>query len=404
MDRRTYLSAVGVVVAGALAGCAARGPNDTGSDRPDRGGDDPGDGGPEKFAVETVAEGLEHPWGIALLPDEDRLLLTERDAGRLSLVDLKGGRREPIEGTPEVYSGGQGGLLDVAIHPAFPEEPWVYLSYSAANDAGASSTHLGRGRLDPENARLSTFESLHAAEPFVDSDGHYGSRIVFGTDGAIYQSVGDRQFKDFGPDHVAQDPSNELGTILRLAPDGSIPEDNPFTGESGIPDTIFSYGHRNPQGLAVHPRTGEIWEAEHGERDGDEINVLEGGGNYGWPVATYACEYGTDEPVGDRPDERDEFVEPVHYWECGSGGFPPSGAAFYDGEAFPEWRGDLFVGNLAGEYLGRFVVDGRGVRERKPLLADRGWRIRAIESASDDGHLYVAIDDDPGPLVRLVPR
>ncbi|MCQ4332211.1 PQQ-dependent sugar dehydrogenase [Natronomonas sp. F2-12] len=409
MDRRSYLSALGVVAAGSLAGCSGNGSGDGGSDGEESDGSEP-DGADTDgsdtvgVTVETVTEGLEHPWGVAFLPDGKRLLVTERDAGRLSLVDRESGEREPLGGTPEVYAGGQGGLLDVAVHPGFPDEPWVYLTYSATNDTGASGTHLGRGRLDPGAARLSSFELLHAAEPFVESDGHYGSRVVFGTDGAAYLTVGDRQFKNFGPDHVAQNTTNELGATLRLAPDGSVPDDNPFLEDPDVEDTIFSYGHRNPQSMAVHPETGELWQAEHGERDGDEINVLERGGNYGWPVATYACEYGTDDPVGDRPDEREEFVEPVHYWECGSGGFPPSGAAFYDGEAFPAWRGDLFLGNLAGEYLGRFAVDGRSVEEREPLLTDRGWRIRAIESAPGNGGLHVAIDGDPAPIVRLVPE
>ena len=393
MDRRTYLSVLGFAASGALAGCTdapASGEEQNGSD-------------PAEFAVETVTERLGNPWGVAFVPDDNRLLVTERDAGRLRLVNRENGDKTPIDGTPSVYSAGQGGLLDVTIHPEFPDEPWVYLTYSARNEAAESSTHFGRGRLDVDAARLSAFEVLHAAEPFVESDAHYGSRIVFGADGAIYLTVGDRQFKNFGPDHVAQDPSNELGTTLRFAPDGSVPGDNPFVDDPAARDTIFSYGHRNPQGLTVHPETGELWENEHGERDGDEINILEGGGNYGWPVATYACEYGTDESVGDSPDERDDLVEPVHYWECGSGGFPPSGAAFYDGDSIPEWRGDLFAGNLAGQYLGRFAVDGRDVAEREPLLADREWRIRAIETAPDTGHLYVAIDGDPAPIVRLVP-
>ena len=392
MNRRTYLSTLGLAASGSLGGC---------TDAPANGGEQNGSD-PAEFAVETVTEGLGNPWGFAFVPDDHRLLVTERDAGRLRLVDRESGEKTSVDGTPPVYSAGQGGLLDVAIHPEFPDEPWVYLTYSARNGASESSTHLGRGRLDRETAQLSAFEVLHAAEPFVESDAHYGSRIVFGEDGAVYLTVGDRQFKDFGPDHVAQDPTNELGTTLRLAPDGSVPEDNPFVDDPAVRDTIFSYGHRNPQGMTVHPETGEIWENEHGERDGDEINVLEGGGNYGWPVATYACEYGTDEPVGDPPDERDDLVEPVYHWECGSGGFPPSGAAFYDGDAIPEWRGDLFAGNLAGQYLGRFAVDGRNVEELDPLLAGRGWRVRAIETAPDTGHLHVAIDGDPAPIVRLV--
>jgi glucose/arabinose dehydrogenase len=409
MNRRAYLSGVSLSAFGVLSGCVG-----DGSDSSEPDGDDPDGSTPEEpdpngddadgFVVETVSEEVEHPWGIAFLSGDQRLLVTERNSGRLVFLDRESGATEPIDGTPAVFSAGQGGLLDVAVHPEFPEEPWVYLTYAATNDEGESSTHLGRGRLDLEASRLSTFERLRAADPFVDSDAHYGSRVVFGDDGAVYLTVGDRQFKNFGPDHVAQDTSNELGATLRLTPDGSVPDDNPFVDDPDVRDTIFSYGHRNAQGMAVHPETGKLWQSEHGEQDGDEINVIERGGNHGWPIATYACTYSGGEPIGDLPHERDDLVPPVYYWECGSGGFPPSGATFYHGEAFPEWRGDLFVGNLAGQYLGRFAVDDRDVEELDPLLEGRGWRIRAIESAPDTGHLYVAIDSDTGPIVRLTPR
>ncbi|MFO7833076.1 MAG: PQQ-dependent sugar dehydrogenase [Halohasta sp.] len=402
MNRRSYLAAVGAAC-GAVAGCLGS----TADDATD----------PSGVAVETVAEGLSNPWGLAFLPDDGRLVVTERDTGRVVLVDRETGDRTGIEGVPAVDAAGQGGLLDVAIHPEFPAEPWLYLTYSAANDDGESTTHLGRGRLDPDAARLSDFDVLHAAEPFLDRDNHYGSRVVFGDDGRLYVSVGDREFKDFGPDHVSQDLSNDLGTILRFEPNGSIPDDNPFvdseerssSGSRATPgdgegrEAIYSYGHRNPQGLAVHPETGALWESEHGERDGDELNVIEAGGNYGWPVASYACEYGTDQPVGDAPDEREDLVPPVYYWECGSGGFPPAGMTFYQGP-IDDWRGDLFVGTLAGEYLGRFSVDGTDVTEREPLLADRGWRLRAVATAPDTGHLYAAVDADDAPVVRLVPE
>lgn len=394
MDRRTFLTGVGLSGVGAVAGCV-----DTASDQPEEDGESQ-----DGVAVETVAEGIEHPWGIAFHPENPRLFVTERDSGRLLSIGREDGTTRTIEGTPSVASGGQGGLLDVALHPGFPGEPWVYLSYAATNDEAASSTHLGRGLFDPETESLSTFEVLRAAEPFVESDAHYGSRVVFGPDGAVYLTVGDRQFKDFGPEHVSQDATNELGTTLRLRPDGSIPEDNPFIGEAGVVDSIFSYGHRNVQGMAIHPETGELWQSEHGEQDGDEINVVEAGGNHGWPVATHACPYGGDERLGDVPAERDDLVPPVHYWECGSGGFPPSGAAFYTGDAFEAWRGDLFVGNLAGRYLGRFAVEGRDVEELDPLLEGSDWRIRAVAEAPDTGHLYVAIDSNEGRIVRLVPE
>lgn len=398
MDRRTYLSTVGGVTASVLAGCTETGTTGTGPNDTEKDGRSAVD-----FSVEKVVEGVEHPWGIAFLPDDPRLLVTERDAGRLRLIDRESGDTEAVDGTPEVHSAGQGGLLDVTLHPEFPDESWVYLTYAAANGTGESSTHLGRGRLDLEVPRISAFEELHVADPFVDSNAHYGSRIVFGPDGFIYLTVGDRQFKDFGPNHVAQDTTNELGTTLRIAPDGSVPDDNPFINEVGVRDTIYSYGHRNPQGMAVHPETGEIWQSEHGEQDGDEINIVERGGNHGWPIATYACTYEGGEPIGDSPDERDDLVAPAYHWECGSGGFPPSGATFYTGDAFPEWRGDLFVGNLAGRYLGRFSVDGRDVEALDQLLVDRGRRIRVIEDEPDSGHLYVAVDADSAPVLRLVP-
>ncbi|MFC7210131.1 PQQ-dependent sugar dehydrogenase [Natronoarchaeum sp. GCM10025321] len=356
----------------------------------------------EDVTVETVATGLQSPWGIDFLPD-DRVVLTER-VGATAIVAPETGDIERVDGVPDVSTAGQGGLLDVSLHPDYPEPAWLYLTYSGTDGAGATATMLGRGRLDPDAAVLTAFERLHVAEPFVESDAHYGSRVVFGPDGAMYMTAGDRQFKNFGPEHVAQDPTNELGTTLRLDPDGTIPDDNPFVDDPDVEDSIFSYGHRNPQGMTVHPETGDLWQSEHGEEDGDELNVIERGGNYGWPIATYACRYGTDDPVGDRPDEREDLVEPVYYWECGSGGFPPAGMTFYDGDAFPDWRGDLFVGNLAGRSLGRFAVDGREVTELDPLLAERGWRIRAVEAHPRTGHLYVVIDDEDAPLVRLVPE
>ena len=394
MERRTYLSTVGLTVAGSLAGCAESDPGDDGSD-----GDEE-----TAFEIETVTEAVEDPWGFAFLPETPRLLVTERGSGRLLCVDRESGETETVDGTPTVDASGQGGLLDVALHPDFAVEPWVYLTYSASNGAGETTAHLGRGRFDEGSMDVSTFEELHAADPFVGSDGHYGSRVVFGDDGAVYVTVGDRQFKDFGPEHVSQDTTNELGTTLRLEPDGSIPEDNPFVGDPDVVGSIFSYGHCNAQGMTVHPESGELWQSEHGEQDGDEINVVEAGANYGWPVTHYGCTYGGGEPVGEQPHERDDVVDPVYYWECNSGGFPPSGATFYDGDAFPTWRGDLFVGNLAGQYLGRFSVDGRDVEELEPLLEGYGWRIRAIEEEPETGHLYVAVDGGSGPLVRLVPK
>ena len=351
------------------------------------------------FQVETVATGFDRPWGLAML-SESGLLVTERP-GQLQLVDRESRAVTSIAGVPEVFASGQGGLLDVTTRPGDDES--IYLTYADDNAAGESSTHLARGRLDRERQRLTDLEVLHAAEPFVASNAHYGSRVAFGPDGLVYVTVGDRQFKNFGPDHVAQDPTNELGSTLRLRPDGSIPDDNPFVGEATGHDAVYSYGHRNAQGMTVHPETGAIWQSEHGEKDGDEINVIEAGANYGWPVADHGCRYGTNDQIGDRPEERPDLAMPVYYWPCGSGGFPPAGMTFYDGDAFPAWQGDLFVGSLAKQRLARFQVTGRTVADPDPLLADRGWRIRDVAVAPDTGYLYVAIDSPAAPLVRLVP-
>ena len=398
-DRRRFLRSGLAVGTLAVAGCAGSGGDaDTGDVTASQTGTTAADETESvEYDVEDVVTDLRQPWGIAVAPD-DTILITERPGG---LVRVDDGEPQGIDGVPEVFAGGQGGLLDVAVHPDYPDTPWVYLTYSAENNAGASTTHLGRGRLAPDATRLDEFEVLHAAEPFVDSDAHFGSRVVFGPDRRVYVTVGDRQFKDFGPDHVAQDRTTDLGAILRFEPDGSVPGDNPFVNDPDARDPIFSYGHRNPQGLAVHPETGALWEHEHGEQDGDEINVLERGGNFGWPVATEACTYGGGDPIGVSHRDRSDVVAPVHFWPCGSGGFPPSGLTIYDGDA-AAWQGDLFAGNLAGGYLGRFAVDGREVTEVEQLLADREWRIRAVTVGPDDG-LLVAVDADPGPVVRLTP-
>ncbi|WP_123620217.1 PQQ-dependent sugar dehydrogenase [Halorubrum sp. CSM-61] len=412
IHRRTALRAAGGLAGAtalpALSGCLG----DDGSDGADGSDDDtpPDDGADVAYDVETVAEGFENPWGLAFLPGEGSLLVTERP-GRLSLVDPADGSVEPVAGAPEVFAEGQGGLLDVAVHPDHPDDLRVYLTYSAANDAGEAATHVGSGRLslDADGAPvLDGFAPIRVAQPFRDTALHFGSRATFGPDGALFVTVGDRRDTEFGPDHVSQDRSNELGSTLRLTPEGDAHPDNPFVDEEEAADAIYSYGHRNPQAMAVRPETGAVWQCEHGEEDGDEINVVERGGNYGWPIASEACRYGTDEPLAPAHDERDGVTPPVHFWPCGSGGFPPSGAVFYDGDAFPAWRGDLFAGTLAGRYLGRFTVEGEGAAdaaatERDPLLADRDWRVRALAVEPATGHLYVAVDDGDAPIARIVP-
>jgi quinoprotein glucose dehydrogenase len=417
-DRRTVLRATaglaGIAAFPAVAGCLGGG-GSPGGDEAGGSGDDGGDAPPDDGAgvaydVETVAEGFENPWALAFLPDDGRLLVTERP-GRLSLVDPADGAVEAVAGAPEVFAEGQGGLLDVAVHPDYPDDARVYLTYSATNGAGEATTHVGAGRLSLDTSNgpaLAEFKPIRVAEPFRGGSNHFGSRATFGPEGSLYVTVGDRRDTNFGPGHVSQDRSNELGATLRLTPDGDPHPENPFVDDPDAADALYSYGHRNPQAMAVRPETGAVWQCEHGEEDGDEINVVERGGNYGWPIASEACRYGTDDPLAPGHGERDDVVAPVHYWPCGSGGFPPSGAVFYDGDAFPEWRGDLFAGTLAAQYLGRFTVEGAGaadadVTERDPLLADRGWRVRALAVEPGTGRLYVAVDDADAPVVRIAP-
>ena len=417
MNRRRYLALVGAAASAMAGGCAARGGSDTGADpttatttrtevttatttrtESNDGSDSPATG----YTVETVAEGFSHPWALCFLPDDAGLLVTER-AGRLALVDRESGDVTRVSGTPTVFARGQGGMLDVALHPRYPDEPWVYLTYSLAGAGRSSTTAVGRGRLDVVNAQLRGFERLHAAEPFVESAGHYGSRLAFDADERLYVTVGDRQFKNFGPDHTAQDLTTEHGAVLRFEADGSVPSDNPFVDDSDARATVFSYGHRNPQGLTVHPVTGDLWESEYGERDGDELNVLTAGANYGWPIADEGCTYGSGSPIGVSHDDRDDVVAPAYTWPCGSGGFPPGGMTFCSGRAFPEWEGQLFVGGLASRALGRFTVDGRTATPAERLLTDRGWRVRTVTEAPDTGHLYCAVDAGSAPVVRLRP-
>jgi quinoprotein glucose dehydrogenase len=409
MRRRTYLALAGTAATAGLAGCTdTTGPDtDAGSGGGDAtsGGDSTSDASDDAtaVAVDRVTD-LSSPWALTTVPDDGRLLVTER-VGALRLVDPATGSVETVPGTPAVFARGQGGLLDVELHPRYPDEPFLYLTYSAQRDDGKSTTHVGRGRLDlaGDGPRLREFEVLHAAQPFVNSTGHFGSRMAFDTDERLYVTVGDRQFKDFGPDHVAQDLTNDLGTVLRFEPDGAIPDDNPFVDDPDARDPVFSYGHRNSQGLTRHPETGAIWEAEFGEQDGDEINVLERGGNYGWPVADEGCTYGSGEPIGVSHADREDVIAPVFGWPCGSGGFPPSGMTFYTGDAFPEWQGDLLLGGLASRYLARFTVDGRDVQAAAPLLDGRGWRIRDVLEAPGSGELFVLVDGESAPLVRLTP-
>lgn len=354
------------------------------------------------YSVETLAEGLHQPWALAFLPGGGDIILTGR-AGEIMIWEAETGDLIPVEGAPQVDARGQGGLLDIAPAPDFDQSEMLYLTWSAANDAGETATHLGRARLDRDAGRLSDLETLHVVAPFMDAQGHYGSRIAF-ADGHVYFSAGDRQRKDFGPDHIAQRLDTGYGSVMRLRMDGSIPDDNPFAGEEGVAAEIWSYGHRNIQALTVHPETGDLWVADHGESGGDEINIIQRGGNFGWPLVSFGVDYRTGQPFAPEPSESDEFITPVFNFGPGrDDNFPPSGMVFYTGEAFPEWQGDLLIGNLRHQYLGRFSVDGDAVDAPERLLEGQGWRIRDVVVGPEDGFVYLISDGEGATLARLVP-
>jgi aldose sugar dehydrogenase len=334
-----------------------------------------------RIKVETVAAGLDHPWGMAFLPD-GRLLVTERP-GRLRLV-ADGKLSEPLSGLPEVYARGQGGLLDVAIDPDFKSNRLVYLSYAEPGKGGAS-TAVARGKLSDQG--LEDLEVIFSQQPKVDGGNHFGSRLAFAPDGTLFITLGERF--TFTP---AQDLGNDLGKIVRINPDGSVPKDNPFVGREGARPEIWSYGHRNAQGAAIHPKTGKLWESEFGPLGGDELNIPQAGANYGWPVVSWGDNYdGSKIP---DPPTRPEFAESVRHW---TPVISPSGITFYTGDAIPGWKDNLLIAGLSSEAIIRLTLDGETVvdEERIPM----GRRIRDVVEAPD-GSVYAATDDS-GKILRL---
>ncbi|NND48958.1 MAG: PQQ-dependent sugar dehydrogenase, partial [Rhizobiales bacterium] len=306
----------------------------------------------------------------------------------LRVVGADGSVSAPIAGVPEVVSKGQGGLLDVVPHPDFAVNKLIYLTYSGQGDGGAS-TELARGRL--EGDQLLQLEVLFRAVPKIPSAKHFGSRIAFAPDGSVHVSLGDRGHRD-----EAQNVTNHLGASIRLDQDGSIPADNPFVGGDHLPET-FSFGHRNIQGMAVNPASGEVWAHEHGPKGGDEVNILKSSANFGWPVITYGTEY-SGAPIT-HETTRPDMEQPVLYWVPS---IAPSGMAFYDGDAFADWKGDLFVGALAGRHLRRIELDGNEAVGQEMLLTDLGRRIRDVR-AGPDGYVYVLSDGENAVLLRLEP-
>jgi aldose sugar dehydrogenase len=364
-----------------LAGCEPATSSSVGGDLP------PAPGAVEPEVV-TVVEGLANPWGIAFLPDGD-ILITERP-GRLRVVREGRLLPDPVPGTPQVRAQGQGGLLDVALHPAFATNRLVYLSYSRPGDRGAT-TAIARGRF--EGDRLTGVEDVFVAEAWGTGGQHFGGRLLFDRDGFLYLTIGDR-----GTPERAQDLGDHAGTTLRLHDDGAVPADNPFAGRAGARPEIYTYGNRNAQGMALHPETGEIWQNEHGPRGGDEINVIRAGANYGWPRVSFGDHY-DGRPIPD-PSPGAEFQLPVLHW---TPSIAPSGLEFYTGDALPQWRGNAFVGALVGQHLRRVALEGERVVEQEELLAGRGQRIRAVRQGPD-GSLYLLVDAATAPVLRLQPR
>lgn len=339
--------------------------------------------------VTEVAGGLSHPWGLAFLPDAS-MLVTER-TGALRRIDAQGAKSEPLTGVPDVHAQGQGGLLDVALSPDFAQDRLVYLGFAQAGD-GASGTAVGRGRLNEAMTGLENFEVIFQQQPKLSSGQHYGVRLVFDREGDLFVALGDNNQRP-----AAQDLDKLQGKLVRIRPDGSIPPDNPFVKQAGARDEIWSYGHRNQQGAALHPQTGVLWTHEHGPRGGDEINLPEAGKNYGWPLATNGINY-SGLPIPEAKGKTlDGMEDPHHVWERSPG---ISGMAFYASDRAQPWQGNLFIGALATRELIRLELEGDRITHEERLLDGLKARIRDVR-LGPDGHLYLLTDASQGQLLRV---
>jgi len=342
------------------------------------------------FQLVTITDELDHPWALQFLPNGD-YLVSER-GGKLWRISPQGQKTE-ITDVPAVYHEGQGGLLDIALEPNFKDNGWLYFSYAAASaeDEDKANTEVARAKLDMQQNRLSNTEIIFRARPKVEGGNHWGGRLLFDPDGLLYITLGERyDYKD-----QAQDPYNHLGAVVRLTPSGGIPSDNPFAkGEKGLPD-IYSYGHRNAQGIALNPDSQKIWLHEHGPKGGDEINILKPGANYGWPEVTFGISY-WGMKISDKTSAAG-MEDPILQW---TPSIAPSGMAFYTGHDFPAWQGSLFVGALAGKHLRRVEFDGDNLVAQEVLLKDRKERIRDVRMGPE-GYLYILTDEGDGKLLRI---
>ncbi|WP_439182698.1 PQQ-dependent sugar dehydrogenase [Carboxylicivirga taeanensis] len=343
----------------------------------------------QNFWVDTIVSGLDVPWGMAFLPD-NRILIAER-SGDLLIANQQG-QKEKVQNGPKVAARGQGGLLDLELHPDFENNGWIYISYSFWNedDTTLSNTAIMRARL--EGNKLTDNEVIFQAQPLSDKRHHFGCKLEFDKEGYLYFSVGDRGDRDTYPQRL----NNDCGKIHRIYDDGSIPEDNPFINTAGARPSIFSYGHRNPQGVCMHPETGQIWTDEHGPKGGDEINLIEPGKNYGWPVISFGINYNGTTFTNDTAKVGME--QPIHYWVPS---IAPCGMTFVKGDRYPNWKNNILTGSLRFEYLHRVVLDGNKVSHEEKLLQGIG-RVRNVEM-SPDGYVYVAIEK-PGKILKLIPQ
>lgn len=346
----------------------------------------------EKHAIRvvTVAKGLEHPWGLTFLPD-GRMMVTERP-GRIRIVEKNGTLSAPLKGVPEVYARGQGGMLDITLHPDFARNRLVYFTY-AEPGPGGGGTAAAFARLAADSTGFENLTVIFRQHPKTSGGLHFGSRVVFARDGRVFVTVGERGQMD-----MAQNLSVNRGQVVRLEADGRIPADNPFVGKQNARPEIWSYGHRNPQGAAIHPQTGKLWTVEHGPAGGDEINIPLAGKNYGWPIIGIGKHY-SGEPIG-VGTHREGMEQPVYNWNPQ---IAPSGMDFYTGDKFPQWRGNLFVALLMTQALVRLELDGEKVVREERLLNGIDQRLRHVRQGPD-GLLYLITDEGEGRVLRIEPR